>query len=349
MKKREMLSYVGDLSQLLGIKEYILVDGKAKGVRAYDVKNGSGLEFTILADRCLDIAGLSFKGNNCSYIAKAGVVAPEYYDENGIGFLRSYLAGFLSTCGLRNVGSPCEENGEYFPLHGRLANTPGEQVCASTEWVDDVPVFTISGKMRDARLFGENLVLNRKIVSKYGENKLTLHNTVENLGFKREALMLLFHFNLGYPLLDENSILVTPTAKLDPRDQDALDGAAVSGECQPPTPDYAEQVFYHDLKADNEGNTCVALINKNLEIGVAIHFSKNQLFNFTQWKQMGEGDYVMGMEPCNCYVGGRIDPRNATVREYLEPGEIRNFDLTIELLSGLGEINAMIKKIENLK
>ena len=118
---------------------------------------------------------------------------------------------------------------------------------------------------------------------------------------------------------------------------------------QPPTPDYAEQVFYHDLKADNEGNTCVALINKNLEIGVAIHFSKNQLFNFTQWKQMGEGDYVMGMEPCNCYVGGRIDPRNATVREYLEPGEIRNFDLTIELLSGLGEINAMIKKIENLK
>ena len=82
---------------------------------------------------------------------------------------------------------------------------------------------------------------------------------------------------------------------------------------------------------------------------MAIHFSKNQLFNFTQWKQMGEGDYVMGMEPCNCYVGGRIDPRNATVREYLEPGEIRNFDLTIELLSGLGEINAMIKKIENLK
>jgi len=84
-----MLSYVGDVSQLLGIKEYILVDGKAKGVRAYDVKNGSGLEFTILADRCLDIAGLSFKGNNCSYIAKAGVVAPEYYDERSDLVLRS--------------------------------------------------------------------------------------------------------------------------------------------------------------------------------------------------------------------------------------------------------------------
>ena len=348
LKKREMLRYVGDVSQLLGIKEYILVDGKSKGVRAYDVKNGSGLEFTILADRCLDIAGLSFKGINCSYIAKAGMVAPEYYDENGIGFLRNYLAGFLTTCGMRNVGSPCEENGEYFPLHGRLANTPGEQVCASTEWVDDVPVFTISGQMRDARLFGENLVLSRKIVSKYGENKITLQNAVENLGFKREALMLLFHFNMGYPLLDENSILITPTAMLDPRDQEAIDGAAVSSECQPPTADYAEQVFYHDLNADNEGNTCVALINKKLEIGVAIHFSKNQLFNFAQWKQMGEGDYVMGMEPCNCYVGGRVDPRNADVKEYLEPGEIRSFNLTIELLSGMEEINAMILKINEL-
>ena len=63
---------------------------------------------------------------------------------------------------------------------------------------------------------------------------------------------------------------------------------------------------------------------------------------------MGEGDYVMGMEPCNCYVGGRIDPRNANVVEYLEPGAVKNFDLTIEILNGLDEINAMIKKINNL-
>ena len=348
VKKREMLRYVGDFSQLFGIKEYTLADGKAKGVRAYDVKNGSGLEFTIVADRCLDIAGLSFKGINCSYIAKAGIVAPEYYDENGVGFLRSYLAGFLTTCGLRNVGSPCEENGEYFPLHGRIANTPGEQVTATTEWIDDIPVLTISGKMREARLFGENLILTRKIITKYGENRITLQNSVENLGFKREALMLLFHFNMGYPLLDENAILVTPTAKLIPRDQEAINGATLYSECQLPTPDYAEQVFYHELNADMEGNTSVALINKKLEIGVALHYHKNQLFNFAQWKQMGEGDYVMGMEPCNCFVGGRIDPRNSDVKEFLEPGEIRNFDLTIELLNGMEEINDMIKKINSL-
>lgn len=342
-----MLRYIGDFSQLFGIKEYTLTGGKAKGVRAIDVRNGTGLEFTVLADRCLDIAGLSFRGTNCSYISKAGIVAPEYFEENNIGFLRSFYAGFLTTCGLRNVGSLCEENGETFSMHGRIANTPGEEISAAIEWIDDVPVLTISGKMREARLFGENLVLGRKIICRYGETKITIQNTVENMGFRKEALMLLFHFNIGYPLLDEDSILVTPTAKLTPRDTDAFKGKTNYNICQPPTPGYSEQVFYHNLKTNVQGDTTVAIINKKLELGVAIHFNKKQLFNFTQWKQMGEGEYVMGMEPCNCYVGGRLDPLNNGILEYLAPGEIRNFDLTVELLNGKNEMTNIIRDISN--
>lgn len=346
--KRELLKYVGDFSQVFGIKEYTLTGGKASDVKAFDVKNGSGLEFTVLADRCLDIAGLSFKGINCSYISKTGIVAPEYYDANGIGFLRSFHAGFLTTCGLLNVGNPCNENGESFSLHGRISNTPAEEVCASIEWTDDVPVLTIKGKMREARVFGENLILGRKITCRYGENKIFIQNTVENCGFKREALMLLFHFNLGYPLLNEDAMLVTPTQRLTPRDPEAVKGEAGYHQSQPPTPDYSEQVFYHNLKSEPDGNTCVTLINEKINLGVAIHFNKKQLYNFTQWKQMGEGEYVMGMEPCNCYVGGRLDPRNSGIIEYLEPGETRNFDLTIELLNGKNEIDIMVDKINSI-
>lgn len=342
-----MLKYVGDFSQLFGIKEYTLVGGKANGVKAFDVKNGSGLEFTVLADRCLDIAGLSFKGINCSYISKTGLIAPEYYNENGIGFLRSFFAGFLTTCGLRNVGISCEVNSESFGNHGRISNTPGEEVCAKTEWIDNVPVLTISGKMREARLFGENIVLERKITCKYGENRITIQNTVENLGFKQEALMLLFHFNLGYPLLDEDSLLVTPTEKLTPRDTEALKGEASCHQFQKPTPDYSEQVFYHNLKSDGQGNTCVALINEKLEFGVAVHFNKNQLFNFTQWKQMGEGEYVLGLEPCNCYVGGRLDPLNKGILDVMKPGAVRQFDSMVEIIDGIVNIKKLIQMINN--
>lgn len=347
MNKQQMLRYIGDFSQLFGIREYTLQGGRSKDAKAFDIRNGSGLEFTVLADRCLDIAGLSFNGINCSYISKTGIVSPQFYEAGGIGFLRSAYLGFLTTCGLRNVGSPGENNGEEFSLHGRIANIPAEEVCAATDWINGVPVLTLSGKMREARFFGENLILSRKIICKYGENKVILKNTVENMGFKKEALMLLFHFNMGYPLLDEDAILITPKGKLIPRDTEAEKGKDSFHKCRQPTANYAEQVFYHNLEMDHDGKTSVALINNKLSLGVAIHFNKNQLFNFTQWKQMGEGEYVMGLEPCNCYVGGRNDPRNKEVLEYLESGEARDFDLTIELVSGPGEIASLIKMINS--
>lgn len=345
--KRELLKYVGNFSQVFGIKEYTLSGGKSKGVKAFDVRNGSGLEFTVLADRCLDISGLSFKGMNCSYMNKTGIVAPEYYNDNGIGFLRSFYAGFLTTCGLRNVGNPCDDEGESFGLHGRISNTPSEEVCANIDWVDNVPVLTINGKMREARLFGENLMLQRKITCRYGENKIFIQNTIENYGFRKEPLMLLFHFNMGYPLLDENALLITPTEELIPRDEEARKGVETFNQFQPPTPEYAEQVFYHNLRTDSEGNTSVALVNKKLELALSISFNKKQLFNFTQWKQMGEGEYVLGMEPGNCLVGGRADVRKNGSLEYLEPGEIKKFDLVVEIIEGTDNINAFIKGNNN--
>jgi hypothetical protein len=344
----EMLKYIGDLSQLFGIKEYTLSGGKANGVKALDVKTGSGLEFTVVADRCLDIAGLSFKGINCSYLNKTGIVAPQYYNDKGDGWLRSFFGGFLTTCGLRNVGVPCDDLGESFGLHGRISNTPAEEVSTSVDWEDETPVLTISGKMKEARMFGEHLILNRKIKCRFGENKIYIQNVVENRGFKREGIMLLFHFNLGYPLLDEDAILVTPGGNVNPRDDEAKKGETTYMQFQKPTAGYAEQVFYHRFNSDEEGKTAVALINKKLEIGTTIQFNKNQLQNFIQWKQMGECEYVLGMEPANCLVGGRAEARKSGMLEYLEPGEKRNFDIVVEFASGTVEIDGLVKRIKEI-
>jgi hypothetical protein len=130
MNKRQLLRYIGDYSQVFGVKEYMYTGGKAHGVKAFDINNGAGLEYTILADRCLDIGKLAFKGVNCSYLTQTGLVSPKYFSGSGQAFLRNFYAGFLSTCGLRNVGSPCTDNGESFGMHGLIGNTPGEEVCA---------------------------------------------------------------------------------------------------------------------------------------------------------------------------------------------------------------------------
>ena len=347
MNKRELLRYIGDYSQLFGIKEYTLTRGKSDGVRAFDIHNGSGLEITVLADRCLDIGKLTFKGVNCSYLSKTGFVSPMYYNGSDASFFRNFYAGFLTTCGLRNVGGSSNDNGEFFGVHGQISNMPGEEVCASTVWEGDVSVMTVSGQMREARFFGENMLLKRKIVCPYGENRIKIHDCVENLGFRSELLMLLYHFNLGYPLLDEDAVLLSPGGAVVPRDAEAAKGIQSWHQMQPPTHDYAEQVFYHDLKTDADGNTCVAVVNRRMELGIAFRFNKKQFFNLTQWKQMGEGEYVLGIEPCNCYVGGRTDPRNKDVLQHLEPGECKNFDVELEIVSGTHDICVLEEQIKS--
>jgi len=332
MKKRELLKYAGDYSQLFGIKPYTLTDGRANGVRAFDVRNGSGLEFTVLQDRCLDISALSYKGVNYSYMSKTGIVAPSYYEPENNGFLRNFFTGMLTTCGLRNVGPPCDAEGEAFTQHGRIANIAAENVCQSVVWDNGSPVMKISGTMREACFFGENILLHREIVCPYNANKILIHNTVENLSFRREALMLLFHFNIGYPLLSEHTRLVFPEGEVTPRDSDAEAGVAEWSCCQPPTAGYREQVFYHDLQPDISGMITVAVHNDESGFALYISFSKKQFPYFAQWKQMGEGEYVMGLEPCNCYVDGRYAPRNEGVIDYLEPGETRQFDVELEVI-----------------
>ena len=50
-----------------------------------------------------------------------------------------------------------------------------------------------------------------------------------------------------------------------------------------------------------------------------------------QWKQMGEGEYVTGLEPGNCYpIGQKANAEKGMLR-MIEPGETVNFALQIEV------------------
>ncbi|MFQ9623317.1 MAG: DUF4432 family protein, partial [Enterobacteriaceae bacterium] len=106
--KSEIWSWIGDLSQVAGIKHYELRSGRAKGTEAFDVRTGAGLAFTVVKDRALDIAWASYKDTALSFITPNGVVAPAFFESQGNGFLRSFYAGLLTTCGLSYIGTPCE-------------------------------------------------------------------------------------------------------------------------------------------------------------------------------------------------------------------------------------------------
>lgn len=348
-----LMKRMGDLSQLSGVKRYQLVDGKAKGVEAVDFKTGTGFNFTVLPGRGMDIAWADYKGVPINYMSKTGVVAPAYYEGEGMNWLRSFFAGLLTTCGLSNVGGPCEIidpviGKENHGLHGRISNMGADHICVKEEWQGDDFVLSVSGRLRESRLHGENLTLKREIITKLGQNSFTLHDVVENEGFVEKPLMLLYHINIGYPVIDEGSRLVCSSYEIQPANALASENLGLQDTIQEPVLGAMENVYFHDLKTDQEGNTLVGVINDKLEMGVYIRFNKNQLSKLTQWKQLSESEYVLGIEPANCLPSGRVEQEKSGKLETIKPGEVKNFELEIGVLTDRQQIENFEELIKSL-
>src|SRR5659263_67174 len=93
--RNEFMKFIGDISQVADAREGRLTSGKADGMKVIDVKTGSGLEFSVLPSRGMDISWASFQGKPLSYISKTSVVKPEMYEKDGLSFLRSFTCGLV--------------------------------------------------------------------------------------------------------------------------------------------------------------------------------------------------------------------------------------------------------------
>jgi len=340
---------VGDLGQLGGIRESVLQGGKASGVRALDVSTGSGLAFTVLPDRCLDICAASFQGASLCWHGQAGVVHPAYYEPHGTGWLWGFFGGLLTTCGLTQVGSPNVDDGEELGQHGRIADVPAEQVRWGHTWEEDDLTYWIEGTMREARLFGPDLRLHRRITTRLGANTVRVENTVENAGFSPSPIMILFHCNAGYPLLDEGAELLLVSTRVTPRDDQARVGLADWSRFPAPQADWHEQVFYHDVAAD-AGNWCTAaIVNRRFSggrgLGLAIRWRGDQLFRFGEWKMTGQGAYVVGLEPANCQVAGRHAAREDGTLQFIAARSSLQFELEFQLLPDNAAIDRLLRRL----
>ena len=330
ISKKDIFKYTGDVSQVFYAKQYTFGEGRAKGVRAVDVNNGNGLVFTVLADRAMDISLLSYKGVNFSYITKAGTVGPWYYDDKGLGWLKTFTAGFLTTCGLTQAGSPSESDGESLGQHGDISTVPAEEFCVETDLDSEVPEIRISGRMRTGRIFADNIWLKREVKVRYGENKIYIKDEVENRTGAKRPYMVLYHFNLGYPLLDEHTEFVTNSTYVRPRDEEAEKGVSWRTGFQKPENGFKEQVFYYDSKAE-PGKTCYAgLRNSKLGMGMNIHIKPDQLPKIIQWKTAAYGDYAQGIEPANCYPEGREKQKEYGL-EFIGPFETKTQEIYVEI------------------
>lgn len=322
MEKIIRKGYIGNPAQLVTLRRVTVSEGRAKGTEIIEVKTAGGLELDILPDAGLDIGQCRYGGVNMSWMSKNGYDSPASarpYEEE---FLNHFPGGLMYSCGLRSAGPANRDGSEWHPLHGRYHGLQAEQVCA--ELVDDEVV--VRGVIRETRLFGHCLEVRRIIrIPAFGAS-VTVEDTVTNLTPRDEEIMRIYHCNFGYPLLSEKARLVLPEKRETiPRTEFAKTGLQKTLEFDAPIDSEEERVFFQKM----EEEFWAKLENPELGVRMTISWSGDTMPLMTEWRSMASGDYVLGLEPCNCYIMGRHEERGNGTLPVLKAYESIKSSVTI--------------------
>ena len=355
-RRADLLRRIGRLEQVAGVRLVTLGDGQGRGVRVLEFRTGTGFAFDVLVDRGFDVGRCELGGRPLSWLSGAGVVAPCYYEPDDWGWFRAWGGGMVVTCGLDHTLVPGEDTAEHFNqphirktvrygLHGRVGGLPARLGGYGEQWDGDECVLWAEGEVLQSAVFGEQLVLHRRIEAKVGASCFVLHDRVTNVGHTRTSHMFLYHCNVGFPVVDDGAELLVPS-----RAATTDYGVPVEGyrTMSAPVQGATEACFEHELIAESAGTVPVALVNRARALGVYQIFRISELPHHTVWRMMGEGTYALAMEPSTNRDAGRQDARERGELQWLEPGEERNYVLEIGALPGaaaIGEFEARVSRL----
>lgn len=360
LTRRQLSERSGMLSQFAGVRLMTLGDGVERGIRMLEFRTGTGLRFTALVDRALDIADCDFKGQAIGWHSPTGFRHPGLHDnegEGGLAWTRSF-SGLVLTCGLDHILFMNEvpaDNYNYPPkktvshtLHGRVSTIPARLTGYGETWDGDNCVLWAEGVIQQSTVFGEDLHLIRRIEADVGGNEIRLSDRVVNHGFYRTPHMFFYHINVGHPVLDEGSRYLAPIRDVlwAGHAGDGYEAQKVGYRTIPaPRLDFGEQVWEHELGQDAAGRVPVALVNDRIGLGLEIVTRKDQLPCMYEWQNFQAGMYTIGIEPSTHHVTGNLAARERNEMIWLEHGQSRSYDTVFRVLDGAREIAAAESRI----
>lgn len=308
--------HISNESVLLDVRRMAVAEGPGKGVELFRITNEAGLDFDVLIDRAMGIGQLRADGQLISYTSETGIVHPAYYEKEGFGWLRSFGGGFLATCGLTQVGEPCEGHG----LHGRIDNIPAQQVSWRRWWEKGVLWAEVSGTMYEACHQGEYLSLRRTIRLCHNEKKVWVEDTITNLGATPQPFMLLYHVNFGAPFLTPGTKVTLPESRMQTFDAAARDHA----QCSREVPDVSEERLdllwlHHPAPAATQ----TAIVDNGRQ-RVTMTYSGDTLPILGQWELLQPRGYVLALEPTNTHLQGQAwEAKNGSLQQIAPDESIR--------------------------
>ncbi|WP_349314403.1 aldose 1-epimerase family protein [Chitinophaga sp. MM2321] len=325
-------------AQLGGIETAVMDNGAGRGTRIAWINTGTGLRYKVVIDRAMDIVDTFYNEHSLAWLSHGGIIAPQRSADKGLDWLQTFGGGLMTTCGLTHISGPEKDEHGDRGLHGPISNTPAEIISIlQPDPVAGNMEMSITGIMHQSRVAGPKLVLKRTISGTLGQASIRIRDEVINQGNTDTPHMLLYHFNLGWPLVDEGATICWKGSwkaregditRIFQKDHDFH-------KCLAPLDSHAgagEEAAFIDPVADTNGWCACGVHNADIGIALSIRFKKAQLPWLTNWQHWGKGEYVMGLEPgTNPPIGQSVARKQGTLL-FLAPGESRQYDLEIDVL-----------------
>ena len=362
--RHELARRVGDFSQLFGVELLSHSDSRERALRLLRFRTGSGLSFDIMVDRAMDLGRMTLRGVPIGWCSPTGFRSPWLHEvdaEDGLGWLRSF-SGMMNTCGLDHIMGATEDTAEHYcypdrarvfhPLHGRISYQPARLIGYGERWDGDRCYLYAAGEIRQAAMYGENLILERRIEVEVGSDTVTFADRVRNLGFYATPHALLYHINLGWPVVEKGTRLVAPIQSTPflVHDPQATDIGPI--EQADPQSRFFQQVYEHQIATEDDGTARAALINDSFqtpanETGLAIEiaYDGRAMPALFQWQNLQEGNYVVAIEPATVHGGSRSDWKNRGELQILNHDDHRDYRLDITPQSGAAAITALQSRL----
>lgn len=276
--------------------------GLSEGVQLVELDNGN-ITLDVLPTRGMGIWRVRRGPKTLGWRSPVrGPVHPAFvplFEPSGLGWLEGFDE-LLCRCGLETNGAPeFNDQGKLLhPLHGRIANLPAHHVELIVD--EDAARLTLRGIVEETRFHFRSLRLTTTLTTTFGSNEFAWTDEVENSGGRDASMQMLYHFNIGQPLLVPGARITAPLETVAPlMHVAAADDAERWHVMPPPRPGSPEQVYCFDLLADEAGDTRVLVSGLAEGEAIGLRFNKRALPCFTVWRNTpAEIDgYVLGIEP----------------------------------------------------
>ncbi len=347
---------------IVSLKHGILRGGKAEGVEVIEVDTGA-VRAIVLPGRGMGIWKIHVRETEGSLgqspATEFGWLSPvdgpvhpalvPLTDGDGLGWLEGFDE-LLVRCGLESNGAPehSDDGKLRFPLHGRIANLPASHLHVTADPASGR--VSLSGEMLESKLFFKRLRLKATLTFIAGACDIEIVDEVTNELSEPADVQMLYHINLGLPLLSEGATVVAPVAELAPKDDRSAAEIEHWNQVPAPQSGYSERVYFATLHADSQDASAVMLRNADGESGFGLTIDRSTLPYFTLWKNAAAASdgYVVGLEPATNFPNNRSLEASRGRVVHLQYKQTLSLRITLHPLVGSERVQSFAERIDAL-